>query len=92
MLRPEQVVLKRTSREGMSGTPEMLFGEVTETEFAGSTWMVAVRILNSPDPPDAAAIGSKPLILRKAGIDAPSVGEIVRISLVGKAHVFAERG
>ncbi|TIS74264.1 MAG: ABC transporter ATP-binding protein, partial [Mesorhizobium sp.] len=25
MLRPEQVVLKRTSREGMSGTPDMLF-------------------------------------------------------------------
>ncbi|TJW80299.1 MAG: ABC transporter ATP-binding protein, partial [Mesorhizobium sp.] len=25
MLRPEQVLLKRTSREGMSGTPDMLF-------------------------------------------------------------------
>ena len=89
MLRPEQVLLKRTSREGMSGTPEMLFGEVTESEFAGSMCTVAVRLLNSPDPPDAAAIGNTPLILRKPGVDAPALGEIVRLTVSGKAHVFA---
>jgi iron(III) transport system ATP-binding protein len=89
MLRPEQLLLKRTAREGMSGTPEMLFGEVVELEFGGPNCMVAVRLLNSPDPPDAAAIASTPLILRKPGMDAPSVGEIVRISVSGKAHVIA---
>ncbi|RVC76900.1 ABC transporter ATP-binding protein [Mesorhizobium sp. M4A.F.Ca.ET.022.05.2.1] len=89
MLRPEQVLLKRTSREGMSGTPDMLFGEVTESEFAGSMCTIAVRLLNSPDPPDAAAIGNTPLILRKPGIDAPALGEIVRLTVSGKAHVFA---
>ncbi|MGX5826404.1 ABC transporter ATP-binding protein [Mesorhizobium sp. 43Arga] len=88
MLRPEQIGLKRTSREGMSGTPDMLFGEVTESEFAGSTCTIAVRLLNSPDPPDAAAIGNTPLILRKSGMDAPTVGEIVRLTVSGKAHVF----
>ncbi|PBB26732.1 MULTISPECIES: ABC transporter ATP-binding protein [unclassified Mesorhizobium] len=88
MLRPEQIGLKRTSREGMSGTPDMLFGEVTESEFAGSTCMIAVRLLNNADPPDAAAIGNTPLILRKSGMDAPTVGEIVRLTVSGKAHVF----
>ncbi|MGN6304113.1 MAG: ABC transporter ATP-binding protein, partial [Mesorhizobium sp.] len=71
MLRPEQVLLKRTSNEGMSGTPDMLFAEVTEMEFAGAVCTVAVRLLNNPDPPDAAAIGSTPLILKKPGIEAP---------------------
>ncbi|UVK40304.1 ABC transporter ATP-binding protein [Mesorhizobium sp. AR10] len=89
MLRPEQILLKRTSREGMSGTPEMLFGEVTDSEFAGSMCTIAVRLLNSADPPDAAAIGNTPLILRKPGMDAPAVGEIVRLTVSGKAHVFA---
>ncbi|MER8437691.1 ABC transporter ATP-binding protein [Mesorhizobium sp. M1312] len=89
MLRPEQVLLKRISREGMSGTPDMLFGEVTESEFAGSMCTIAVRLLNSPDPPDAAAIGNTPLILRKPGMDTPVVGEIVRLTVSGKAHVFA---
>ena len=89
MLRPEQLLLKRTSREGMSGTPDMLFGEVTDLEFGGPTCTVAVRLMNSPEPPDAAAIGNTPLMLRKPGMDAPAVGEIVRISVNGKAHVFA---
>ncbi|MGX8011743.1 ABC transporter ATP-binding protein [Mesorhizobium sp. ORM8.1] len=88
MLRPEQVMLKRTSREGMSGTPDMLFGEVTDSEFAGSVCTIAVRLLNNPDPPDAAAIGNTPLILRKTGMDAPAIGEIVRLTVTGKAHVF----
>jgi iron(III) transport system ATP-binding protein len=88
MLRPEQVVLKRTFRQGMSGTPDMLFGEVTGSDFAGAVCTVAVRLINNPDPPDAAAIGSTPLILKRAGIDVPEVGEIVRIAVTGKAHVF----
>ncbi len=89
MLRPEQVLLKRTSSEGMSGTPDMLFAEVTDMEFAGAVCTVAVRLLNNPDPPDAAAIGSSPLILKKPGIEAPAIGEVVRVGVAGKAHVLA---
>lgn len=89
MLRPEQVLVNRTSREGMSGPPGTIFAEVTDSEFAGSMCTIAVRLLNNPDPPDAAAIGNTPLILRKPGIDAPAVGEIVRLTVSGKAHVFA---
>ncbi|ESY26662.1 ABC transporter ATP-binding protein [Mesorhizobium sp. LNJC391B00] len=89
MLRPEQVQVNRTSREGMSGPAGTIFAEVTDSEFAGSMCTIAVRLLNNPDPPDAAAIGSTPLTLRKPGIDAPSVGEIVRLTVSGKAHVFA---
>jgi len=88
MLRPEQILLRRTAREGMAGTEDMLFGEVTECEFAGALCTVAVRLLNNPDPPDAAAIGSSPLILKRPGTDAPDVGEIVRISVAGKAHIL----
>lgn len=89
MLRPEQLILKRTSREGMASSPDMLFGEVVDLEFGGANCRVAVRLLNSPDPPDAAAIAGSPLILRKPGMDAPSTGEIVRVGVTGKAHVFA---
>lgn len=89
MLRPEQLLLKRTSREGMSGTADMLFGEVTELEFGGANCMVAVRLLNNAEPPDAAAIAGSPLILRLPGMAAPAVGEIVRVSVSGKAHVLA---
>jgi iron(III) transport system ATP-binding protein len=88
MLRPEQIAVKRTARQGMSGSSDMLFAEVSECEFAGAVCTIAVRLLNSPDPPDAAAIGSTPLLLKHSGIDAPSVGEIVRISVTGKAHVL----
>ena len=78
----------RTARQGMAGTPDMLFAEVTQMEFAGAVCTVAVRLVNNPDPPDAAAIGSTPLILKKPGIEAPAVGEVVRVSVAGKAHVL----
>ncbi|WP_315924729.1 ABC transporter ATP-binding protein [Mesorhizobium sp. SP-1A] len=90
MLRPEQVMLERATREeAMAARPGQLYGEVTDLEFGGATCSVAVKLLNSLDPPEAAAIGSTPLMLRKAGTDAPSVGEIVRIHVVGAAHVFS---
>ena len=90
MLRPEQVLLAAASRtEVAAAKPGVLFGEVTESEFGGAACAIAVKLLNTPDPPEAAAIGSTPLVLKKPGVDAPSVGDIVRISIVGKAHVFS---
>ena len=89
MLRPEQVSLEPATRdEAANPVPNALFGEVIETEFAGAVCTIAVRVLNSLDAPDAAAIGNTPLILRKSFIDAPMVGAIVRIRVVGSAHVF----
>ncbi|MDH4987999.1 hypothetical protein QEZ47_21285 [Aminobacter anthyllidis] len=49
---------------------------------------VSLRVLNSLDPPDAAVIGNHPLILRRSFVDVPTVGAIVRINVLGKAHVF----
>ena len=90
MLRPEQVLLAAATRAELAvAKPGVLFGEVTESEFGGAACAVAIKLLNSPDPPEAAAIGSTPLILKKPGVDAPSVGDLVRISVVGKAHVFS---
>ncbi len=91
MLRPEQIRLERASRDALSGTvaPGVLFGEVTEAEFAGSTCSVSVRLLNSPDPPDAAAIANSPLVVRQPGMDAPLVGDVARITVTGTAHLLA---
>jgi iron(III) transport system ATP-binding protein len=91
MLRPEQIQLQRSSREELAGsiTSGVLFGEVTEAEFAGSTCSVAVRLLNSPDPPDAAAIGNSPLIVRQPGMGAPVVGDVMRVTVTGAAHLLA---
>ncbi|PLP59916.1 ABC transporter ATP-binding protein [Mesorhizobium loti] len=89
MLRPEQILLATASRKELAAAKSgVLFGEVTESEFGGAACAVAVKLLNSPDLPEAAAIGSTPLILKKPGVDAPSVGDIVCVSVVGKAHVF----
>ena len=89
MLRPEQVALERASRdEAMVARANMVFGEVVESEFAGASCTVAVRILNNPDPPDTAAIGNSPLILRRSFAEAPAVGDVVRITAVGPAHVL----
>lgn len=89
LLRPEQVILTPVpAGEAQAAQTRGLVGEVIEAEFAGPSCTVSVRLLNSPDPPDAAAIGNTPLVLRKAGIDAPSVGDIVRVGVSGAAHLF----
>jgi iron(III) transport system ATP-binding protein len=91
MLRPEQIRLDRSSREALAATvtPGVLFGEVMEAEFAGSTCSISVRLLNSPDPPGAAAIGSSPLIVRQPGMEAPMVGDVTRVIVTGTAHLLA---
>ncbi|QOF70115.1 ABC transporter ATP-binding protein [Aminobacter sp. SR38] len=93
MLRPEQVFLEPALRADVANPPpNVVFGEVVEAEFAGSVSTVALRVLNSLDPPDAAVIGNHPLILRRSFVDAPTVGAIVRINVLGKAHVFDGAG
>jgi iron(III) transport system ATP-binding protein len=91
MLRPEQIRLERSSRDALAApvAPGALFAEVTEAEFAGSTCSVSVRLLNSPDPPAAAAIANSPLIVRQPGMGAPMVGDVTRVTITGPAHLLA---
>jgi iron(III) transport system ATP-binding protein len=89
MLRPEQVFLEPASPgQAANPPPNVVFGEIVASEFAGAVSTIALRVLNSLDPPDAAVIGNHPLILRRSFIDAPTVGATVRITVMGKAHVF----
>ena len=89
MLRPEQVFLEpASSEEAKNPSPNVVFGEIVESEFAGAVSTIAVRVLNSLDLPDVAGIGNQPLVLRRSFVYVPTVGAIVRFSVLGKAHVF----
>jgi iron(III) transport system ATP-binding protein len=68
--------------------PGTVFAEIREVEFAGAISTVTVRVLNSPELPDVAAIGSAPVILKKPGPNGLSAGDVVRLSIAAKAHVF----
>ncbi len=95
MLRPEQVSLARVSPDALAKAPGSPFGEVVDVEFGGAVCTLSVRLLDD-DPPGP---GSKDraksnalLQLRRSANDLPPVGEIVRIAVVGTAHVFDEPG
>jgi iron(III) transport system ATP-binding protein len=87
MLRPEQVKFVAVSEQGLqsSGEPRGCVGEVVGVEFGGSACTVAVRLLGA-----AAEIDPKrgPLLLLASPIATPLPGTIVRITVVGEAHVF----
>ena len=88
MLRPEQVKFVAVPERGLqtAGDSWDCVGEVVEVEFGGSTCTVAVRLLGV-----AAEIDSKrePLLLLASPNATPPPGAIVRISVIGKAHVFS---
>jgi hypothetical protein len=84
MLRPEQVLFTRASREAASD-PGRLIAEVTGVDFGGAACSVTVRLLNG-----ATAYTGAPLELCRSYVEAPRVGDIVRIEIAGEAHVFAE--
>jgi iron(III) transport system ATP-binding protein len=73
MLRPEQLRLSAAVAEG-----QVSLARVTAVEFGGSNCVVAVRLDGS----------DKPLTFRMSAFEAPEVGAGVRISVVGKAHIF----
>ena len=89
VLRPEQVKFaevgvqdpKHDPRHGSTG----YFGKVVEVDFGGSVCSVRVRLLNPTGEIDP---DSPALSLIAASIETPRLGAIVRISVVGKAHVF----
>jgi iron(III) transport system ATP-binding protein len=73
MLRPEQLRLSAAAAEDHVSP-----ARVTAVEFGGSSCVVAVRLDGS----------DKPLTFRMSAFEAPEVGASVRISVVGKAHIF----
>jgi iron(III) transport system ATP-binding protein len=78
MLRPEQVSLTRVPAHGPAPGSDTS-GEVVDVEFGGAVCTLSVRLLDHVDTV---------LQLRRSSNDLPAVGEIVRIAVVGAAHVF----
>jgi iron(III) transport system ATP-binding protein len=94
MLRPEQVLLTQISAEEKANElgRGVSVGEVVESDFGGAVCAITVRLLNDAR---TVAVGlndradrNAPLLLRRSYVDAPPRGAIVRITIVGDAHVF----
>jgi iron(III) transport system ATP-binding protein len=83
VLRPEQVKFAEAGELRHASTG--YFGKVVEVDFGGSVCSVRVRLLNPTGEIDP---DSPALSLIAASIETPRLGAIVRISVVGKAHVF----
>jgi iron(III) transport system ATP-binding protein len=87
MLRPEQVTfvpVPKQSPQNASASTGYL-AEVIEIGFGGSVCSVGVRLLNAATEIDR---NSPPLRLLASSIQTPQPGAIVRISVIGAAHVF----
>ena len=84
MLRPEQVRLTPVASEPADDQePNACFGRILEVDFAGAVCTVAVALLD-----DHAPTADAPLRIRSASIAIPPVGALVRVEVVGQAHVF----
>jgi iron(III) transport system ATP-binding protein len=80
MLRPEQISLAQVPASDVASHP---LGKVVEVDFGGSVCTVTVHLLDGDN-----AGGGMPLVVRTSYIDAPPVGALVRITVMGEAHVF----
>jgi iron(III) transport system ATP-binding protein len=89
MLRPEQVKLVAVAEPESQNTGERrgCLGRVVDIEFAGSTCTVSVRLLSSAGDIDA---NREPLLLFTSPMATPQPGAIVRITVIGEAHVFPQ--
>jgi iron(III) transport system ATP-binding protein len=92
MLRPEQLrvaeVPAEAAAQGSQG--DACYGAVTDTDFGGSVCVLSVRLLRGTGGTTAApATGwDEPLLVHSAGMHAPALGAMVRITVAGQAHVF----
>jgi iron(III) transport system ATP-binding protein len=68
-----------------AGTSPGCLGEVVEIEFGGSVCSVAVRLLSAVGEADRERVS---LRLLSSSIETPQPGAIVRITVIGEAHVF----
>ena len=95
MLRPEQLqvaeVPAEAAAQGSQG--EACYGAVTDTDFGGSVCVLSVRLVRGTGAAAAApaptAGWDEPLLVHSAGIHAPALGAMVRITVAGQAHVFS---
>jgi iron(III) transport system ATP-binding protein len=95
MLRPEQIRMTPIPSDAPpSGSGDFqCSGFVTEVEFAGATCTIAVTLQDTLDWTCAArespATRLKPLLIRSTSFNPPQVGSLVRIAILGEAHVLA---
>lgn len=85
MLRPEQLQLVEIAAADIDA--QGCFGIVTEMDFGGSACILAVRLVGAAV--DRMASGTRgPLLLRSPSIQAPAIGAVVQITVMGRAHVL----
>jgi iron(III) transport system ATP-binding protein len=88
MLRPEQISLEQVADQAAAHADGVL-GEVTEVDFGGSVCTVAVRLLNlNGTSLSHGANGRTSLLFQKPSSGLLAIGAVVRIRVVGAAHVF----
>jgi len=85
MLRPEQVVLSMPNGEALNGA-HICYGMIAGIDFNGPSSMVVLHLNGGCSP--AGFVGASPLRLKTASADLPPVGTKVRVSVIGRAHVF----
>lgn len=97
MLRPEQLQISQVPLELATQTSDSgaCLGAVVDTDFGGSVSVLSVRLVRGGTSIQAAAADdadgwNTPLVVRSPGLHAPAVGSMVRITVAGQAHVFAE--
>ena len=82
MLRPEQIHLAAIAGEpGVPSCSRPCVGEILEAEFAGAVCTYVVRMLHAGP--------AGPLVVRQPSNRLLDVGATVRVTVTGKAHVFA---
>ncbi len=73
MLRPEQIRVVVDEANAKYG------GRVVDVEFGGATCTVAVSL---------AAVALPPILIKTSSVALPTRGDLVRLDIAGKAHVF----
>jgi iron(III) transport system ATP-binding protein len=73
MLRPEQIRVVVDEANAKYG------GRVVDVEFGGATCTVAVSL---------AAVALPPILIKTSSVALPARGDLVRLDIAGKAHVF----
>ncbi|CAN7166941.1 ABC transporter ATP-binding protein [Polaromonas sp. LjRoot131] len=93
MLRPEQLQVAEVPAEAAAqgSRGDACYGAVTDTDFGGSVCVLSVRLLRGTGAAAAAPAAGwdEPLLVHSAGMHAPALGAMVRITVVGQAHVFS---
>ncbi len=74
MLRPEQIRVVVGEDNAKYG------GRVVDVEFGGATCTVAVSL---------AAVALPPILIKTSSVALPARGDLVRLDIAGKAHVFS---